>query len=119
VAKATSLSNNGVLNAYDTVAASATDSVLVTGITGKKIRVLAILLNQGDTTPSTVTFNSKGAGAGTAISPAFKYAANGGTSVHNKEGWFETNSGEALTVSTGTGSTTGIVVVYDRVPVPR
>jgi hypothetical protein len=36
------------------------------------------MINQGDTTPSTVTFNSKGAGAGTAIFPPLKAAANGG-----------------------------------------
>ncbi len=41
---------------------------------------------------------------------------NGGFVVpYSKQGWWETNSGEALTASTGAGSTTGITVVYERV----
>jgi hypothetical protein len=115
-----SLANLGVLNTWDNVAASTTDEVLVTAITGKKIRVLGVVINQGDTTPSTVVFNSKGGGAGTAISPTLKAAANGGFVMpFAREGYFETNSGEGLSVSTGSGSTTGLVVLYDRVPVPR
>lgn len=112
MATASSLKGKGVLNAFDSVALSATDSVLVAAVAGRKIRVLGLILNHGDTTASTVTFNSKGAGAGTAISPALKYAANGGTSLYNADGLFETNVGEGLTVTTGAGSTTGIVVTY-------
>lgn len=116
---ANSLANKGNINAWANVAASATDSSLVSAVPGKKLRVLAVVINQGDTTASTVVFNSKGSGAGTAISPTLKAAANGGFVVpFNKEGWWETASGEGLTVSTGAGSTTGIVVVYDRVPSP-
>lgn len=120
MASATSLSDLGKLNSWINVAASQTDTSLVAAITGKKIRVLAVVINQGDTTPSTVVFNSKGSGAGTAKSPTFKAAANGGFVIpFSPEGWFETNAGEGLTVSTGSGSTTGILVVYDRVPSPR
>jgi hypothetical protein len=119
MATATSLSGKGVHNAYDSVAASATDSVLVAAAAGKKIRVLSFVINQGDTTPSTVTFNSKGAGAGTAISPALKGPANGGfVAPNNPTGWFETIAGEGLTVTTGAGSTSAIVVVYELIPVP-
>lgn len=117
MATATSLSGKGIDNAWDSVAASATDSVLVAAKAGKKIRVLSFILNQGDTTPSSVTFNSKGAGAGTAISPALKASANGGF-VANSAGWFETIAGEGLTVTTGAGSTTGIIVTYELIPVP-
>lgn len=116
MATANSLKNAGIRNAFDAIAASATDSNLVSAVTGKKIRVLSFLLNQGDTTPSTVTFNSKPGGAGTAISPAFKTAANGVVDVAlNPRGWFETNASEGLTVTTGTGSTTGVIVVYEVV----
>ena len=104
-----------MLNAWEDVSASSTDEVLVDGITGKKIRVRSFIINQGDTTASTVVFNSKGTGAGTAISPTFKFAANGGVIGDNPTGWFETAAGEALTVSTGSGSDTGILVTYDRV----
>lgn len=117
MATASSLTGLGRQNAYDSVAASATDSVLVAAATNKKIRVLAYMLNHGTTTASTVTFNSKGAGAGTAVWPALLYTANGGSnSPQIDTGWFETNAGEALTVSTGVGSTTGIGVVYTLVP---
>lgn len=116
MATASSLKGKGILNAFDAVAASATDSVLVAAVANRKIRVLAFFINQGDTTASTVTFNSKGAGAGTSIFCPLKYAANGGTSVSSEEsGLFEANIGEGLTVSTGAGSTTGIAVTYKLV----
>lgn len=116
MATATSLIGGGVRNAWDTIGASTTDSVLVAAASGEKIRVRSFIINQGDTTPSNVTFNSKGAGAGTAISPALKYAANGGTNPpDNPRGWFETNVGEALTVTTGGGSNTAVIVTYERV----
>ena len=116
MAVASSLGGRGRKNAYDSVAASQTDSNVVTAITGKKIRVVAFIINQGDTTPSTVTFNSKGSGAGTAIFPALKAAANGTIAVPDcASGWFQTNVGEALTVTTGAGSTTGINVIYEVV----
>ena len=89
------------------VAASATDSELVAAITERKIRVLAFFCVTGGTATN-VTFNS----ASSAISPLLANAANGGAVFpYNPEGWFETSSGEALTVTTGAGSTTGIQVV--------
>lgn len=112
MAVATVLKGKGVIGVQDSVAASATDSVLVTAVSGRKVRVTSLVFFHGDTTASTVTFNSKPAGAGTAITPAFKYSANGGTSVYNPDGFFETNIGEGLTVTTGAGSTTGIMLTY-------
>lgn len=101
-------------NAFDAIAAGATDSVLVAAGAGKVI-VQGVVVNQGDTTPSSVTFNSKGAGAGTGVAPPVKAAANGSSVLpFNPNGWFGTNIGEALTVTTGTGSTTGVVVTYQR-----
>jgi hypothetical protein len=116
MATASSLAANGYDNAYDAIAASATDSILVAAVATKKIRVVSFMINQGDTTPSTVTFNSKGAGAGTAIFPPLKYSANGGTNPPEMStGWFETNAGEGLSVTTGAGSTTGVVVIFTLV----
>lgn len=114
MATASSLAGRGRYNAYDSIAASTTDSSLVVAVPGKRIRVISIVINQGDTTPSTVTFNSKGAGAGTSVFPALKAAANGGFvfNEHNS-GWFQTNVSEALTVSTGAGSTTTLAVTYE------
>lgn len=105
--------SKGSLTAFLNQAASGTDASLVAAVPGMRVKVLAFIINQGDTTPSAVTFNSKGSGAGTAISPVFKFVANGGVAAPNSDGWFKTNVGEALTVTTGAGSTTGILVSYE------
>lgn len=110
MAFAASLSGGGLMGAWENVAASTTDEVVIAAIPNKKIRVLTFLINHG-ATASTVTFNSKGVGAGTAISPALLYSANGGTTADTANGFWETKVGEALSVSTGAGSITGITVV--------
>lgn len=93
--------------AFANVAASATDSAVVSAQTGKKIRVLNVAVSCG-ATPSTVTFNTKPAGAGSACSATF----NNSISLPDGDGYFETNAGEGLTVTTGAGSTTGIQLAY-------
>ena len=94
------------------IAASQTDSELVAAQTGSRIRVLAAAFVTG-ATATNATFNTKGSGAGTAISPLFANVANGGAVLSaNPLGWFETADGEALTVTTGAGSTTGVLVVW-------
>jgi hypothetical protein len=73
---------------------------------------------KGQLSNQTVTFNSKGAGAGTAIYPPIKLTANGGTTApttRKSVGYFQTNVGEALTVTTGAGSTTSVAVVWEPV----
>lgn len=98
--------------AFDDVAAAQTDSVLVAAVAGKTIRVLSVAFVCG-ATATNATFNSKGSGAGTAISPVFQNAANGGAILpHNPLGWFECAEGEGLTLTTGTGSQTGVLVTY-------
>lgn len=115
MAKAQSLIGRGGRNAWDSIAAGTTDSALVDAVAGEKIRILGVVINHGDTTPSSVTFNSKSGSAGTAISPPLKTVANGGWVIpYSKQGWFETLSGEGLSASTGTGSTTGVIVIYER-----
>ena len=100
------------LYAKATVAASQTDSSIIAAVAGKKIRVLSIVAITGGTA-TTSTFNSKGSGAGVAISAPFSFGANGGFVLpFNPAGWFETVSAEALTVTTGAGSTTGYQVTY-------
>lgn len=101
--------------AFANVAASQTDSAIVAAVTSKKIRVLAMYAVAGGTATS-LTFNSKPGGAGTAKSAAFANGANGGEILpFSPVGWFETASGEGLSVTTGAGSTTGIGVVYIEV----
>lgn len=100
------------LRAFANVAASQTDSVIVAAVAGKKIRVLAWGAVAG-ATATNLTFNSKPAGAGVAISQLFANGANGGEVYNfNPLGWFETVAGEGLTVTTGAGATTGINVSY-------
>lgn len=100
--------DKSIQSVFEAVAASDTDEPIVAAITDRKIRVLGVVINHGDTTASSVTFNT----ASAAISPAFKGPANGGFVLPVGGGWFETNRGEALTVTTGAGSTTNIHVVY-------
>lgn len=98
---------SGILNQ----AASGTAQTLVAAVTGKKIRVLAAVFVAGGTATA-LTFNS----ASAAISPLFANGVNGGAALPFSEaGWFETVAGEALTVTTGAGSTTGILVRYIEV----
>ncbi len=107
---------NGVLctvkYAFANVAAGQTDSSIVAAVSSKKIRVLSYLLQAGSSATN-FTFNSKGGGAGTAISMLHANAANGGVArAVNEHGYFQTNSGEALTATTGAGATTGVQVTY-------
>lgn len=111
MATRTSLIGCGNRNAFDDVGASATDSALIAAVAGTKLRVHALIISCGGT-PSTVVFNTKPGGSGVAISPIF----NNSISIpDNQKGWFETNVGEGLSVSTGSGSTSGVLVIYSRV----
>lgn len=103
---------SGPKYAFANISESTTDGAVISAVTGRTIRVLSAVLVCG-ATATTATFNTKGSGAGTAISMQFQNAANGGAVLpFNEGGWFQTNSGEGLTLSTGTGSTTGVQVTY-------
>lgn len=104
----------GSLSTKANIAASATDDATLglTAVAGKRILVQGVAVLAGSTATN-VTFNSKPAGAGTALSSTFQCGANGGfTLPYAEQGWFITNSGEGLTVTTGTGSTVGVMVIY-------
>lgn len=116
MATATSLTARGRRNAWDAIAASADDSILVAAVAGSRIVVTSVVINHGDTTASSVTFLSKGAGVGTSIYPPLKGPANGGFVIgENEKGWFGTVAGEGLAVDTSSGSTTSVAVTYTRV----
>lgn len=90
------------------IAASQTAAELVPAVPGKRILVLAIAFVCG-ATATNATLNS----ASTAISPLFANAANGGAVLpENPVGWCKTEVGEALTLTTGAGATTGVLVVW-------
>lgn len=103
------------LRAVANPAQSQTDSAVVAAAAGKRVRVLALAAQAG-ATATTATFNTKPAGSGTAISPVFANAANGVLVLpFNPAGWFQTAAGEGLSVTTGAGAATGILVTYDLV----
>jgi len=101
--------------AFANVAPGTADGVIVSAVTGKKIRVLAAVFVCG-ATATDCTFRSKPAGTGTAISCLFANAANGGAALpFNPVGWFETNVSEGLTLNTGSGASVGVQVAYVEV----
>lgn len=102
-----------VQRGFANVAASQTDSVLVTGVSTFRVRVLAMMMIAGSTATN-ATFNSKPAASpGVAITCLFANAANsGGIMQRNDLGWFQTDIGQSLTVTTGAGSTTGFLFLY-------
>ena len=97
--------------AFANIAASQTASSVVALVSAKKIRVLSLRIHAGGTATN-VTFNS----ASAAISELFACPANGGHHLaFSPVGHFETVAGEALTVTTGAGATTGIGLTYVEV----
>lgn len=117
MATASSLANAGRDNAFDNVPTGTTDSVLVPAVAGRKIRVRSVTLTQG-TSVGAVTFNTKPAGAGVAISPGFAPAASTPLVLPDADegGWFETNAGEGLTVTTGATTTAvAVLVTFDLI----
>lgn len=93
---------------------STTDQVLVAAQgAGKIIRVLAAR-EQCGATATNFQYNTKGAGAGVAISAVHQNGANGGSVLpYNPTGWFKTAANEALTGSSAAGSQTGVEFIYD------
>lgn len=97
-----------IQRAVANIAASQTATTLVAAVSGKIIRVISFA-HQCGATGTTITYNSDSS----AITPLFPNGANGGgVFTDNEKGWFETDVGEALTVTTGAGSTTAILVGY-------
>jgi hypothetical protein len=93
--------------AWNDVAAGQTEEI-VAAVPGRRIRVLKAAFLCGDT-DTTAIFKS----ASTQISPTFQNGANSGAVLPEAQlGWFETERGEALNVTLGAGSQTGVLVSY-------
>lgn len=98
--------------AFANIAASQTDSNLVSAVSGKRIVVKQVFCLAG-ATATNLTFNTKPAGSGVAISPLLANGVNGGAVMpYSERGWFQTNMSEGLTATTGAGSATGILIGY-------
>lgn len=103
----------GAQSAFANVATATTDAAVIAAVAGKQINVLAVAIVDS-TAAASVTFNSKPGGAGTAISALFAVGINGVMALPEQpKGWFITNSGEGLTVTTTGTTPVGIQVVYE------
>lgn len=104
-----------VLTAFANIAANTTDGSLIAAVTGKTIVVLGVFAHLAGATNTNVTLNSKGSGAGTAISSTKQIVANGGwvqSRGCDTDYLYKTSRGQGLTLTTGAGSTVGIDVSY-------
>ncbi|MGH7243622.1 MAG: hypothetical protein ACREJD_09420 [Phycisphaerales bacterium] len=98
------------------IAASTTDGAVIAAVATKVLRVVAAMIMNGGS-GTTITFNSKGAGAGVAISQAFTLAANQFVIIPKLEdGWFSSVAGEGITATTSAGATVNITLVYVEEP---
>jgi hypothetical protein len=88
-----------------TVAASQTDSAIAAAVAGKRHRVLSGLIGCTGTASAGATYGSKiGSETTVAISPLLTPGVNALVPLsHNSNGWFETETGGALVLTTGTG----------------
>jgi hypothetical protein len=101
--------------AFANISASSTDSSIVAAVSSKRIRVLSYVVVNGSSATD-ITFNSKPAGAGSAITSKKSLAGNGGLApAPGPWGHFQTSSGEGLTATTSSGSTIGVDIVYIEV----
>jgi hypothetical protein len=99
---------------FANVPQSTTDQVLVAAVAGRRVRVCGLVLSA--TLATNATLNSKGAGAGTPVSPLFALGSTVPvTLLFNPAGWFDTNPGEGLSVTTGAGSAVGATCNFQLV----
>jgi len=98
---------------YAKVVQAAGTGAIVSAVTGKKIRVLALFVAQEKGAASVVTFKD----GTTAISGDIIIAVqNDGQIVlpYNPAGWMETSAGAALQVTVADGAIAGLIV-YDEI----
>lgn len=94
-----------------TVSAGSTDSSLIAAVTSKILRIVSLAVQCG-ATATDITFES----STTTRKHKVPAGANGGQILpFNPAGWFQTASGESLTVTTTSGSATEITLTYVEV----
>lgn len=88
------------------------DTTLVSAVTGKKIRVHALVV----VASAADTFRLESGTGGTQIFPTLNLGANGGVVLpFSKAGWCETAAGALLNAETGATANFGVQVVYSEV----
>lgn len=105
---------NQVQRANFSVAPAQTDSALIAAQgAGLKVYVVGFDLHAGST-PAAFQFNTKPAGAGSAVSPVYHQVANGQKAVMmpNLAPLFSTNANEGLSVTTGAGAGNSVGTVW-------
>lgn len=96
-------------------ASGTTDGALVSAVTGKIILVLAAMFTNKGAATTAVALRSKPAGAGALISPRFEIVADSNLVIPATQfGYFQTVSGEALTVENN-GDIVDVFVRYIEV----
>ena len=110
------MASHGAVTAFANVAAAGTDTSVIAAVSDQRIEVISAALVCGGTA-TTIVFNTKPAGAGSAISATFSLGVNGVLVLPESfRGWFTTNVGEGLTATTGAGSTIAVHLVYRLLP---
>jgi hypothetical protein len=93
-------------------AATSGDNTLVTGVTGKKIRVLSLMMISA----GTVTARFESGASGTALSGQMNLIANSGfTLPFNPVGWFETAAAALLNLELSAAISVDGMLVYVEV----
>ena len=106
------LALNAPLYGRGAIASATTDGALVTAAPGVRIYVVGLVLSCAGTA-TTITLNSKGGGAGTAIFGPINLAVNSTVVLPMQDGgWTRTNVGEGLTATTGVGATVTVELTY-------
>jgi len=102
-----------VKRAWINIAASQTATEFIPAVANAVIRIISLAMVSG-ATATNVTFNS----AAVATGPLWANGANGGIVLpRNDDGWIQGLAiNEAITITTGAGSTTGIVALFVEIP---
>jgi hypothetical protein len=100
------------LSAFVSGIGAATDTSIVAALPGRKIRVTGGWVSAGAAS-STVQFNSKGSGAGTACAGLINLPVNGTVTLDSVV--IQTNLNEGLTVTTVGAGPTAVHVTYETV----
>lgn len=83
-------------------AAATVDGVIIPAVAGKILRVVQFDISCGSAGASSISYNTKPAGAGTVIYGTIDFVASEKFGRYfNPFGWFQSNVGEGISASTG------------------